>query len=94
MDNNINNGIELNLEELEQVSGGASANQYIKATSDVWVRKGPGLKYDKIDVLYKGHKCAFLGEVSKDDRGVAWGKVNFKGKTGWVSSKYAKIVNG
>ena len=94
MENNINNSIELNLEDLEQISGGAGAGQYIKATGDVWVRKGPGLKYDKIDILYKGKKCSFLGEVSKDERGVAWGKVSFQGKTGWVSSKYAKIVNG
>lgn len=92
--NNIINGAELNLEDLEQVNGGMSANQYIQATGDVYVREGPGLSYDSIDILYKGKKTPFLGEVRKDNRGVAWGKVSFKGKTGWVSSKYAKIVNG
>ncbi len=94
MDNEILNGMEINLEDLEQVSGGAGANQYIKATGDVYVRKYPNKDSADIGVLYKGQKATFLGEVCKDDRGVAWGKVSFKGKTGWVSSKYARIVNG
>ena len=94
MDNELLNGMEINLEDLEQVSGGTGANQYIKATGDVYVRKYPDKGSADIGVLYKGQKAAFLGEVRKDDRGVAWGKVNFKGSIGWISSKYAKIVNG
>ncbi|MBQ8109599.1 MAG: SH3 domain-containing protein [Clostridia bacterium] len=88
-ENNIN-GMELNLEDLEQVSGGK--NEAIKATGDVNVRKGPGLGYDTIGVVKKGETVPFLGEVQKDSRGVYWGKVSYKGKTGWVSSKYAKLI--
>lgn len=89
-----NNGSiqELNLEDLEQVSGGSGSSQKLKATGDVHVRKGPGLDYAEIGIIYKGDTVPFLGEVKKDDRGVYWGKVTFKGKTGWVSSRYSKII--
>ena len=35
----------------------------------------------------------FLGKASTDSRGVVWFKVQYKGETGWVSSKYAQITN-
>ena len=91
MDNEMNIN-ELNLEELEEVSGGKSANQKIKATGDLNVRKGPGLGYAILGAIKKGSTLEFLGEIKKDSRGVYWGKVNYKGSTGWVSSKYAKII--
>ena len=89
---NMNEMQELNLEELEDVSGGKSAGQKIKATGDLNVRKGPGLGYDIMGSIKKGAKLEFLGEVKKDSRGVYWGKVVYKNKTGWVSSKYAKLI--
>ena len=65
MENNENlNVTELNEESLEEVSGGKSAGQKVKATGDVYY----------------------------DYRGVAWYKVSFHGRKGWVSSKYSKIV--
>ena len=91
-DMNMNEMQELNLEDLENVSGGKSAGQKIKATGDVNVRKGPGLGYSTLGSIKKGSTLEFLGEIKKDDRGVYWGKVRFNGATGWVSSKYAKII--
>ena len=86
------NSIELNDEALEEVSGGKSANQKIKATGNVNVRKGPGLDYVSMGTISKGMTLTFLGSVKKDGRGVAWYKVKFNGAIGWVSSKYAKIA--
>ncbi len=63
----------------------------VKATGSVNLRKGPGLDYADIGTMHKGDKAAYLGETKKDERGVAWYKVSFDGKTGWVSSKYGKL---
>ena len=93
MENNeIRNNDELNLEELEEVSGGKSANQKVKATGDVHVRAKPNREGADLGILYTGDTAPYLGERKKDERGVAWYKVSFKGKTGWVSSKYSKIA--
>ena len=90
---NINeNMVELNPEELEEVSGGKGAGQKIKATGNVHVRKGPGLDYAEMGVINKGSTVEFLGEVKYDNRKVGWYKVRYKGKTGWISSKYSKIA--
>ena len=56
------------------------------------VRKGAGLEYGKTTVMAKNDTARYLGETKKDSRGVAWYKVNFCGRTGWVSSKYGKLV--
>ena len=64
----------------------------VKATGNVNLRKGPGLGYASIATLKKGKTAAYLGEKKKDNRGVAWYKVSFGGKTGWISSKYGKLI--
>lgn len=93
MENDKLNMAELNLEEMEEVAGGkGGANQQIKATGDVYVRRRADKESEQIGLLYTGDKVPFLGERKKDDRGVAWYKVSYRGKTGWVSSKYSKIV--
>ena len=94
MDNIENNNIvELNEESLEEVAGGkGGSKQKVKATGDVYVRKGPDRDYAEIGLLYTGDKAPYLGDRKKDYRGVTWFKVSYKGKTGWVSSKYSKLV--
>jgi len=89
---NINEMQELNMEDLESVTGGKDNKQQIQATGDVNIRKGPSKDYAIIGSITKGTKLPFLGEVKKDSRGVYWGKVTYKGTTGWVSSKYAKMI--
>lgn len=89
---NLNGFQELDLEALEAVSGGKSSKERIKATGDLNVRTGPGLGYAVIGSIKKGDKLPFKGEVKKDSRGVYWGRVEFKGQPGWVSSKYAKLI--
>ena len=69
-------------------AGMALAETYVKTTADVNVRKGPGLDYATIDSVTKGNKYLYKAQ-EKDERGVTWYKVDFKGRNGWISSKYA-----
>ena len=55
------------------------------------VRSGPGLGYGSLGVLKEGHSAPFEGQISYDDRGVAWYSVEYEGYTGWVSSRYASL---
>ena len=81
------NAVELNDEELEQVSGGK--HSYITGDNGKSnVRTGPGLKYRSLGVLHKGESARYLHETAIDDRGVMWYKVRFNGNTAWVSSRY------
>ena len=64
----------------------------VKATGDLYLRKGPGLGYAETVVMKTGKTASYLGQSKKDNRGVAWYKVSFNGKTGWVSSRYSKLV--
>ena len=74
------------------VSKGAKSGRTVKAAGDLYLRKGPGLSYAKTVVMKTGKTASYLGESKKDNRGVAWYKVSFNGKTGWVSSRYSKLV--
>ena len=71
------------------VCGAALAE--VVTTANVWMRTGPGLKYDQVTSLSEGKKLTYLGETSVDERGVAWYKVTYGKHTGWVSSKYTKL---
>ena len=92
IEENINGINELNLDEMEEVSGGKSAGQKIKATGNVHVRKTPSLNGAELGIMGKGDTVKFLGELKFDNRGVAWYKVRYNAQVGWVSSKYAKIA--
>ena len=76
-----------------QIEGSASSAKSgtVKATGNVNLRKGPGLDYGDIGTMKKGDTATYKGETQKDARGVAWYKVSFNGKTGWVSSKYGRL---
>ncbi|MGX8705183.1 MAG: SH3 domain-containing protein [bacterium] len=91
MNENIENleAMELNDDALEAVSGGKDK---VKATGNVNIRSGPGLYYASTGYLTVGDVVTYLGVSKKDDRKVTWYKVNVGGKTGWVSSKYSKLI--
>ena len=93
MNENMMNGemmdfVELNDEDMAEISGGKTKIGAV--TGDTYVRTGPGLKYKTIGVLHKGDETKYLGKSSTDDRGVAWYKVDWNGRTGWVSSRYTR----
>lgn len=65
----------------------------VKTTANVWMRTGPGLDYDTITSFPEGKSLKYLGEYSVDDRGVTWYRVAGGENTGWVSSRYAELIN-
>ena len=56
------------------------------------VRSKPNLNGTDLGVVTKGTTLTFKGKKSTDARGVAWYKVSYNGKTGWVSSKFSKVT--
>lgn len=69
---------------------------YVQATGGlVSVRTGPATYYEGIGTLQKGEKVLYLNEVKYDANGNAWYKVQYYDYfQGWVSSVYAKLVQG
>lgn len=53
-----------------------------------YVRLGPGVEYEAIGVAYEGAKWPYTGIVYEN----GWLKIDWKGKEGWVSPKYARLV--
>lgn len=70
----------------------AAALAEVRTTGNVWMRKGPGLSYEAVTSFTEGKTLEYLGESSVDERGVTWYKVSSGKNTGWVSSKYSKLV--
>jgi uncharacterized protein YgiM (DUF1202 family) len=54
-----------------------------------YVRSEPNAKGAILGVAKEGSECEYAGETSKN----GWLKVASKGKYGWVSGKYGKLVN-
>ena len=66
----------------------ALADGLVWTTANVNLRKGPGLDYKATRTISEGTKMEF-DKTKKDGRGVKWYHVTYKGRTGWISSKYA-----
>lgn len=71
------------------VASAAYAAVNIYTTGKVNLRKGPGPAYASVVHIPKGTNLTATSRWL-DDRGVQWYKVEYKGKTGWISSVYAK----
>lgn len=61
---------------------------------EVHLRRTPSLNGTVLATKKRGDKLTYLNETSTDNRGVTWYYVSADGKTGWISSKYAKLTNG
>lgn len=85
------NIIELNDEELEEVTGGSRYITGYSGRSNV--RTGPGKEYRSIGVLHRDEDAKYLGKTSTDGRGVVWYKIRWNGRDAWVSSMYTKKVS-
>ena len=70
---------------------GAMAAQKVRITGSCHLRRGPGLGYSSRCTVPKGANVTYLGSRKKDSRGVAWLKVKYNGRTGWVSTRYATL---
>ena len=53
----------------------------------VYVRSGPGARYDPITVVSRGTQLAVLGESG------GWRCVSVNGKSGWVGPRYARLTD-
>ena len=71
--------------------GGPRGEKKVRLTGSANIRSGPGLDYDSIGTADEGTSLVWLEETGTDDRGVDWYKVSYRGKRGWVSSRYARL---
>ncbi|MBQ5545844.1 MAG: SH3 domain-containing protein [Clostridia bacterium] len=72
----------------------AATAKLVQITGSVNVRSGAGTKYKKLGSTSKGKKYTYLAS-KKASNGRVWYQIQFTSKTkGWVSSGYAKLVNG
>ncbi|MBR0381227.1 MAG: SH3 domain-containing protein [Eubacterium sp.] len=69
-----------------------TATKSVKTTGQVYLRKGPGLNYGTNVAVPSGTTLTYLNKSQKDDRGVTWYNVSYKGASLWVSGKYAKLI--
>lgn len=72
--------------------GGAALSEVV-TTANVWLRSAPSLNGEQITSYKEGKSLTFLGETAEDERPVLWYKVTDGKNTGWISSKYSKLVN-
>lgn len=86
---NIIRALALLLAALILLSAAALAEDQVKTTGSVHLRKGPGLDYRSICTVASGVKLVY-DRTEKDDRGVTWYRVTYDGRRGWISGMYAK----
>ncbi len=72
---------------------GCAALSEVVTTANVWLRSAPNLNAEQVTSYKEGKSLTFLGETAEDDRPVLWYKVTDGKNTGWISSKYSKLVN-
>ena len=60
---------------------------YVLLNGDAHVRQGPGKEYPSMGVVRKGHRLHWWGYTYPN----GWQLVEFEGKTGWISGKYAEV---
>ena len=89
---------EMNLDEMEEVTGGKK-RMFVRALDKgVAVRSGPGSNYSVIARLGYGDEVLVVGKkIYKDKNGLRWAKVTVgvsqkKFVEGWVSSKHCDAV--
>lgn len=72
----------------------AMAEVYVKAVaSPTWVRTSPGLGDNIVDKLSPGSYYLWGGNISYDNRGIAWYDVIYSGGYGWISSLHGNLID-
>ena len=86
--------VEIDDAEMEEVSGGKKKVNYKigGTTGKSNVRTGPGLHYKSIGVLHKGEEAKYLGKSAYDEDGRKWYKIEWNGRSAWVSHVYTAKV--
>lgn len=65
----------------------------LRTTGDVNIRTGPGMEYAIVGMIRANSNASYQGESRTDERGVVWYRIAWDGNEGWVSSKYAELMN-
>lgn len=71
----------------------SQATGTLRTTGDVNIRTGPGREYAIVGMIRADSTASYQGESRTDERGVVWYRIAWDGKEGWVSSKYAELMN-
>lgn len=64
----------------------------VVTTANVNLRSGPGVSYDIIATIEPDVRLRYLGEDCGNDNIADWYNVDYNGLAGWISAKYAEIV--
>lgn len=72
----------------EGVTTSFRTGNYKITASSLNIRSGPGLNYSKVASAIPNGTTVTVTSISGD-----WGKVTYKGKTGWINLFYAAFVN-
>ncbi len=65
----------------------------VTTTGDVYLRSGPDRDYASRGTVPVGTTLSY-DRTEQDERGVVWYRVSYKGKSGWISSMYARQGSG
>ena len=74
--------------------GASTGGSDLIAIASVNLRTGPGVAYPLYDAIPKGAHMTYLETAMADSEGVDWYQVSYKGKEGWVCSKYVGHDDG
>ena len=74
-------------------TGDGDISGKVTTTGDVNLRSGPDRDYASRDVVPEGTTLSY-DRTEQDERGVVWYRVSYKGRTGWISSMYARSGSG
>jgi len=74
-----------------KLNGVLTSSQVTISGGQCNMRLLPNLNAEIVAILEEGTSATYLNQSSVDDRGVAWYYVDYRGETGWVSSRYAKF---
>ncbi len=68
---------------------GGSSDERVTTTANVNMRAGAGVEYEKLRTVPGGTTLTWDKKAS-DSKGVTWYRVSYKGRTGWIISKYTR----
>lgn len=68
---------------------GGSSDDRVTTTANVNMRAGAGVGYEKLRTIPSGTTLTW-DKKSSDSKGVTWYRVSYRGKTGWITSKYTR----
>ena len=72
------------------LEGTAAQTVWVK-NNEAYAHSGPGREYYSFGYIPEDSILAYLGQISYDERGVAWYKVRWYGNDAWVSSRQAVL---